>query len=67
MEDKKTQELVTIDYIHFNSVLINMVKNGQISKSDRDILLHKSGLTKLEDGTWKQNNNNILKIKNNHE
>jgi hypothetical protein len=57
-------ELVTIDYFHLNKVLIKMVGNNQLSQTEREELLHKSGLIKSEDNKWKQNNGTILTMKN---
>ena len=54
--------LVTIDYIHFNTVLIKMVTIGLITQSERDALLQVAGLIKSDSGDWIQPNGNILKI-----
>ena len=56
-------ELVTIDYFHLNRVLIKMVGNNQLSQTEREELLHKSGLIKSENNKWKQTNGTILTMK----
>lgn len=46
--------LITIDYFRLNEILKKMVEANQLTNSEREELLHKSGLIKQEDGTWKQ-------------
>jgi hypothetical protein len=58
------QKLVTIDYFHLNKVLIKMVRNNQLSQTEREELLHKSGLIKSENGKWKEDNGAILTMDN---
>ena len=47
-------ELVTVDYFKFNDILTRMVKLGQISNDERESLLTRAGLTKLEEGKWQE-------------
>jgi len=60
LDEMHPRTLVTIDFFRLNDVLVKMVRNGQISNAEREDLLHKSGLTKLEDGKWQENENCIL-------
>jgi|TARA_R110000822_G_scaffold183106_1_gene322577 hypothetical protein len=60
----ENRELVAVDYFNLNAVLIKMVRNGQLSKIEREELLQKAGLVKLENGNWKQDTQNVLTIKN---
>ena len=46
--------LITADYFRLNNVLIKMVEANQLTEGEREELLHKSGLIKQEDGTWKE-------------
>lgn len=46
--------LTTADYFRLNNVLIKMVEANQLTEGEREELLHKSGLIKQEDGTWKE-------------
>ena len=46
--------LITADYFRLSEILKKMVEANQITNSDREELLHKSGLIKQEDGTWKE-------------
>jgi hypothetical protein len=56
--------LVTVDFYHLNTVLIKMVRMGQLTNEEREGLLHKSGLIKLEDGRWQESNTSILTLIN---
>jgi len=56
--------LVTVDFYHLNAVLIKMVRMGQLTNEEREGLLHKSGLIKLEDGRWQESNTSILTLIN---
>ena len=60
----ENRELVAVDYFNLNAVLIKMVRNGQLSQIEREDLLQKAGLVKLENGNWKQDTQNVLTIKN---
>lgn len=60
----ENRELVAVDYFNLNAVLIKMVRNGQLSKIEREELLQKAGLVKLENGNWKQDTQDVLTIKN---
>ena len=57
-------KMVTIDFLRLNSVLIKMVRKGQLTNDEREDLLHKSGLIKLEDGRWQEEENAILTLIN---
>jgi hypothetical protein len=46
--------LITADYFRLNKILKQMVNNNQLTEGEREELLHKSGLIKQEDGTWKE-------------
>lgn len=46
--------LITADYFRLSEILKKMVEANQITNGDREELLHKSGLIKQEDGTWKE-------------
>ena len=46
--------LITADYFRLNKILKQMVDNNQLTNGEREELLHKSGLIKQEDGTWKE-------------
>jgi hypothetical protein len=46
--------LITADYFRLNEILTQMVEANQLTEGEREELLHKSGLIKQEDGTWKQ-------------
>jgi len=56
--------LVTVDFYHLNTVLIKMVRMGQLTNEEREGLLHKSGLIKLEDGRWQESDTAILTLVN---
>jgi hypothetical protein len=46
--------LITADYFRLNEILKQMVEANQLTEGEREELLHKSGLIKQEDGTWKE-------------
>lgn len=46
--------LITADYFRLNEILKKMVEDNQLTNGEREELLHKSGLIKQEDGTWKE-------------
>ena len=46
--------LITADYFRLSEILKKMVEANQITNGDREELLHKSGLIKQKDGTWKE-------------
>ena len=52
--------LNTTDYIHLNNALIKMVRDDKITANEREELLRKAGLLKLEDGRWKESDTVIL-------
>ena len=52
--------LNTTEYIHLNNALIKMVRDDKITANEREELLRKAGLLKLEDGRWKESDNVIL-------
>jgi len=64
MGNKIENGLVAIDYIHFNTVLIKMVRIELITQSERDELLYVAGLIKSDNGDWIQPNGNLLTIEN---
>ena len=59
-----TSDLVSIDFFRLNNVLIKMVRAGQLTASEREDLLYKSGLIKLEDGRWRESETTILTLVN---
>lgn len=56
--------LVSIDFFRLNAVLIKMVRTGAITQSERESLLHKAGLLKLQDGRWQESETTILTLSN---
>jgi len=54
--------LATTELIHLNKALISMVRENRITTTEREELLHKAGLLKLEDGRWKENGSSILTL-----
>lgn len=52
--------LITAEYLHLVQILNKMVASNQITKSESEVLLHKSGLIKLEDRVWKEPSGAIL-------
>jgi len=56
--------LSTGELIHLNKCLITLVRDNKITASERESLLHKAGLLKLEDGRWRENPQSILTIPN---
>ena len=57
-------DLVTVDFFHLSNVLIKLVRTGKLTQSEREDLLHKAGLLKLENNEWKQPNGSILTLHN---
>jgi hypothetical protein len=49
-------DLCTYEFLQLNKILNKMVFSKHISQEEKEELLHKSGLTKLEDGSWSQCN-----------
>lgn len=47
-------DLCTYEFLQLNKILNKMVFSKHISQEEKEELLHKSGLTKLEDGSWSQ-------------
>jgi hypothetical protein len=45
-------DLCNHEFFQLNTILNKMVFNNCISQEEKEELLHKSGLTKLEDGSW---------------
>lgn len=60
----ENDNIVTTDFFRLNGVLVRMVRNGQLTQSEREELLHKAGLLKLEDGRWKESDTAILTLIN---
>lgn len=60
----KNDNLVTTDFFRLNGILVRMVRNGQLTQSEREELLHKAGLLKLEDGRWKESDTAVLTLIN---
>ena len=56
--------LVTVDFFRLNTVLIRMVRTGKLTNDEREDLLHKAGLLKLEDGRWKESDTTTLALAN---
>jgi hypothetical protein len=56
--------LCTAEYLELNSILIKMVRENKITAQEREELLQKSGLLKLEDGKWAQDANSTLTLIN---
>jgi len=56
--------LNTTDHIHLNNTLIKMVRDDKITANEREDLLRKAGLLKLEDGRWKESDTVILTLSN---
>jgi hypothetical protein len=56
--------MVTIHYFRFNEILVLMVREGKISNFERETLLAKAGLLKLEETKWKQEDGSILSLIN---
>jgi|TARA_R100000541_G_scaffold56231_1_gene65515 hypothetical protein len=52
--------LVTAEYFRLATILHKMVLNNQITSIEREAMLHKSGLIKLEDDKWKEPEGAIL-------
>jgi hypothetical protein len=59
-----TNDLVSVDFFRLNDVLLKMVRAGQLTTSEREDLLYKSGLIKLEDGRWRESETTILTLVN---
>lgn len=59
-----TNDLVSVDFFRLNDVLLKMVRAGQLTASEREDLLYKSGLIKLEDGRWRESETTILTLVN---
>ena len=52
--------ITTIDYFRLNEVLVKMVLEQMITSKEREELLHKAGLLKLENQSWKMTDGSIL-------
>ena len=46
--------LITADYFRLSDILKKMAGANKITSKEREELLHKSGLIKQENGTWKE-------------
>jgi hypothetical protein len=46
--------LITAEYLHLVKILDKLVAANQLTKDEKLVLLHKSGLIKLKDGVWKE-------------
>lgn len=56
--------LCTAEYLELNSILVKMVRENKITALEREELLQKSGLLKLEDGKWAENDKSTLTLIN---
>lgn len=57
--------LITAEYLRLQGILKQMVDFNQITAEDREALLRKSGLIKLEDNRWKEPDGAILTFNTN--
>ena len=64
MNSMEHDNLVSIDFFSLNDVLLKMVRTGLLSQVEREELLRKAGLLKLEDGRWRESENTILTLFN---
>ena len=64
MNSMEHDNLVSIDFFRLNDVLLKMVLIGLLSQVEREELLRKAGLLKLEDGRWRESENTILTLFN---
>ena len=64
MNSMEHDNLVSIDFFSLNDVLLKMVRIGLLSQVEREELLRKAGLLKLEDGRWRESENTILTLFN---
>lgn len=53
-------ELCSTEHFQLNRALSKMVSHGLLSNTEREELLHKAKLLKLEDGKWKDSKGAIL-------
>jgi hypothetical protein len=58
------QTLVTTELFHLNDALIKMVRDKKITSEEREDLLCKAGLLKLEDGRWRESETTVLTLPN---
>lgn len=56
--------LNTTELIHLNNALIKMVRDEKITAQEREDLLRKAGLIKLEDGRWRESETTVLTLPN---
>ena len=56
--------LNTTELIHLNNALIKMVRDEKITAQEREDLLRKAGLLKLEDGRWRESETTVLTLPN---
>ena len=54
--------LITTDYLRLIDISKKMLIANQLTEKEASELLHKSGLTKLEDNRWKEPSGAILTI-----
>ena len=64
MNSMEHDNLVSIDFFRLKDVLLKMVRTGLLSQVEREELLRKAGLLKLEDGRWRESENTILTLFN---
>ena len=58
------QTLVTTELFHLNDALIKMVRDKKITSEEREDLLCKAGLLKLEAGRWRESETTVLTLPN---
>jgi hypothetical protein len=58
------QMLNTTELLHLNNALIKMVRDEKITAQEREDLLRKAGLFKLEDGRWRESETAVLTLTN---
>lgn len=56
--------LNTTELIYLNDALIKMVRDEKITAEEREDLLRKAGLLKLEDGRWRESETTVLTLPN---
>ena len=49
----RNMDISAYEFLQLNKILNKMVSNSLISQEEKEELLHKSGLIKLEDGSWR--------------
>lgn len=56
--------LSTSELLRLNEILVKMVQNGMITDLDRESLLCKTGLVKLEGNRWRESETTVIKFLN---